>query len=122
VQDLSLAVRSGEVFGLLGPNGAGKTTAINMLTGLLEPSAGSAWVAGLDLATQRSHIYKLMGVCPQHDLLWEQLSGREHLRFYGRLKGLTGEPTTNTTTSAGGCRHCCCCCCCLFTAGCWCLR
>jgi energy-coupling factor transporter ATP-binding protein EcfA2 len=93
VQDLSLVVRRGECFGLLGPNGAGKTTAINMLTGFIEPTAGTGIVEGLDIRSDMPQIYKLMGVCPQHDLLWEQLSGREHLRFYGRLKGLEGEAT-----------------------------
>jgi hypothetical protein len=91
VQDLSLVVKRGECFGLLGPNGAGKTTAINMLTGFIEPTSGTGIVEGLDIRSDMPLIYKLMGVCPQHDLLWEQLSGREHLRFYGRLKGLEGE-------------------------------
>jgi ABC-type multidrug transport system ATPase subunit len=62
-----------------------------MLTGFIEPTSGTGIVEGLDIRSDMPLIYKLMGVCPQHDLLWEQLSGREHLRFYGRLKGLEGE-------------------------------
>lgn len=62
-----------------------------MLTGFLEPSGGTATVEGLDIRTQMNAIYANMGVCPQHDLLWEQLTGEEHLLFYGRLKGLKGK-------------------------------
>lgn len=90
VHDLQLAVRRGEVFGLLGPNGAGKTTSINMLVGFLEPTAGSALIEGLDITEDMNKIYDLMGVCPQHNLVWGTLSGAEHLYFYGRLKGLEG--------------------------------
>jgi len=100
VRGLSLGVSRGECFGLLGPNGAGKTTAINMLTGLLPPSGGTGIVEGLDIRQHMPSIYKLMGVCPQHDLLWEQLSGREHLRFYGRLKGLVGRELEDAVDAA----------------------
>ncbi len=61
-----------------------------MLTGLLEPSGGRALVAGLDLRSQTEEIFQVMGVCPQDNLLWETLTGEEHLYFYGRLKGLRG--------------------------------
>ncbi|KDD76906.1 hypothetical protein H632_c71p3, partial [Helicosporidium sp. ATCC 50920] len=88
VRGLSLAVGRGECFGLLGPNGAGKSTAINMLTGFLTPSAGTAWVEGYDIIADMQQVYSIMGVCPQHDLLWEDLTAREHLLFYGRLKQL----------------------------------
>jgi ABC-type multidrug transport system ATPase subunit len=91
VRELNLGVNRGECFGLLGPNGAGKTTSINIMTGFMEPTTGTGFVEGLDIRQDMRAIYKLMGVCPQHDLLWEQLSGREHLRFYGRLKGLKGQ-------------------------------
>lgn len=91
VRRLDLGIERGECFGLLGPNGAGKSTSINMLVGLLAPSAGTALIGGHDLNDDMGPIYSLMGVCPQHDLLWESLTGREHLLFYGRLKGLRGE-------------------------------
>jgi ABC-type multidrug transport system ATPase subunit len=56
----------------------------------LEPTHGTALIGGYDIRTDMAAIYTLMGVCPQHDLLWETLTGREHLLFYGRLKGLNG--------------------------------
>ncbi|KFK39851.1 hypothetical protein AALP_AA3G296400 [Arabis alpina] len=90
VQGLSLAVPSGECFGMLGPNGAGKTSFINMMTGLTKPTSGAAFVRGLDICKDMDRAYTSMGVCPQHDLLWETLTGREHLLFYGRLKNLKG--------------------------------
>ncbi|XP_020879673.1 ABC transporter A family member 4 isoform X1 [Arabidopsis lyrata subsp. lyrata] len=90
VQGLSLAVPSGECFGMLGPNGAGKTSFINMMTGLVKPTSGIALVQSLDTCKDIDRVYTSMGVCPQHDLLWETLTGREHLLFYGRLKNLKG--------------------------------
>ena len=90
MRTLNLGIERGECFGLLGPNGAGKSTSINMMVGLLEPSEGTAVIGGHDITTDMDAIYTLMGVCPQHDLLWDTLTGREHLLFYGRLKGLHG--------------------------------
>ncbi|VYS59677.1 unnamed protein product [Arabidopsis thaliana] len=94
VRGLSLALPQGECFGILGPNGAGKTSFINMMTGIIKPSSGTAFVQGLDILTDMDRIYTTIGVCPQHDLLWEKLSGREHLLFYGRLKNLKGSVLT----------------------------
>ncbi|KAL3640607.1 Phospholipid-transporting ATPase abca7 [Castilleja foliolosa] len=94
VRGLSLALPQGECFGMLGPNGAGKTSFINMMIGLVKPSSGTAYVEGLDIQTDMDRIYTSMGVCPQHDLLWESLTGREHLLFYGRLKNLKGASLT----------------------------
>ncbi|XP_042506376.1 ABC transporter A family member 7-like isoform X2 [Macadamia integrifolia] len=91
---LSLALSRGECFGMLGPNGAGKTSFINVMTGLIKPTSGMALVQGVDLQTDMNKIYTSMGVCPQHDLLWETLTGREHLLFYGRLKNLKGAALT----------------------------
>ncbi|KAF9667754.1 hypothetical protein SADUNF_Sadunf15G0056300 [Salix dunnii] len=90
VRGLSLAIPRGECFGMLGPNGAGKTSFISMMIGLTMPTTGTAYVEGLDIQTQMDWVYTSMGVCPQHDLLWETLTGREHLLFYGRLKNLKG--------------------------------
>nr|GMC74272.1 ABC transporter A family member 7-like [Ipomoea batatas] len=90
VKGLTLALKRGECFGMLGPNGAGKTTFISMMTGLLNPSSGTAYVEGLDLRSQMGQIYQSMGICPQDSLLWGNLTGREHLLFYGRLKNLKG--------------------------------
>ncbi|PNY06932.1 ABC transporter A family member 7-like protein, partial [Trifolium pratense] len=94
VRELSLALPQGECFGMLGPNGAGKTSFINMMIGLTQPTSGTAFVQGLDIRTNMNGIYTSMGVCPQNDLLWEILTGREHLLFYGRLKNLKGSDLT----------------------------
>lgn len=94
VRGLSLALPPGECFGMLGPNGAGKTSFISMMIGLTKPTSGTAYVQGLDIRTHMDGIYTSMGVCPQHDLLWETLTGREHLLFYGRLKNLKGSALT----------------------------
>ncbi|XP_052725628.1 ABC transporter A family member 7 isoform X3 [Vigna angularis] len=94
VRGLFLSVPPGECFGMLGPNGAGKTSFINMMIGLTKPTSGTAFVQGLDIRTQMGGIYTTMGVCPQHDLLWDNLTGREHLLFYGRLKNLRGSVLT----------------------------
>lgn len=88
VSNLSLAVPQGEVFGLLGHNGAGKTTTISILTGILEITSGDAFLNGLSVRTDMREIYKQTGVCPQFDRLWEDLSGREHLSFYARVKAV----------------------------------
>ncbi|KAH7847272.1 hypothetical protein Vadar_024008 [Vaccinium darrowii] len=90
VDGLSLALARGECFGMLGPNGAGKSTFIKMMIGLTQPSAGTAFVEDLNIQIDMKKVYTSMGVCPQHDLLWETLTGREHLLFYGRLKNLKG--------------------------------
>ena len=73
---------------LLGHNGAGKTTTIAMLTGLIDPTSGSASVDGHDVAKEMSTIRKNLGVCPQHDILYPDLTVREHLRLFGKFKGV----------------------------------
>ncbi|KAJ6808420.1 ABC transporter A family member 7-like isoform X1 [Iris pallida] len=100
VRGLSLALARGECFGMLGPNGAGKTSFINMMIGLTTPTSGNAYVQGLDILTNMNRIYTSMGVCPQHDLLWETLTGREHLLFYGRLKNLKGAALTQAVNES----------------------
>ena len=92
VDDLDLIVKRGEIFALLGHNGAGKTTTISMLTGILDSTSYvTAVVNGLDLRTQMNEIRRSIGLCPQFDVLFDDLSARQHLEFFGRLKGL--EPT-----------------------------
>ncbi len=89
LRDLTLSVPEGSFFGFLGPNGAGKSTTINMLTGLLAPSGGSAKVLGYDVETQSLEIKRAIGVVPDGLHLFERLSGFEHLRFVGEAHGLT---------------------------------
>lgn len=91
VKSFNLRVAKNETFGLLGPNGAGKTTLINMLTGMINPDYGNAWIGGYDINSNISMAQLEMGVCPQFDLLWPQLTVEEHLYFYARLKGIPGE-------------------------------
>ena len=86
VQDLSFGVNKNECFGLLGHNGAGKTTTISMLCGLFKTTSGTAKVADFDLNEEVKHIHQLMGVCPQHDILWNDLTAAEHLLFFARLR------------------------------------
>ena len=85
---LTLEVPEGSFFGFLGPNGAGKSTTINILTGLLGPSGGSARVLGFDVETQGLEIKRRIGVVPDGLHLFERLSGEEHLRFVGEVYGL----------------------------------
>lgn len=88
VEDLSLSVRPGEVFGFLGPNGAGKTTSLKMLLGLVEPTAGSGDVLGRPLGDRAARAR--LGFLPEHFRFHEWLTGRELLHFHGRLYGLGG--------------------------------
>ena len=78
---------NGQIFALLGHNGAGKTTTISMLTGLIEPTSGKAKWAGYDMFKDMPEIRKNLGVCPQHDVLFENLNSIEHLRLFCAFKG-----------------------------------
>jgi ABC-2 type transport system ATP-binding protein len=90
VDDVSFTVREGEVFGFLGPNGAGKTTAIKMLTGLLDPSDGEAWVAGHHVVHERPAVKRNLGYMSQKFSLYTDLSVRENVEFYAGLYGVVG--------------------------------
>lgn len=90
-KNLSLKINKGELFGLLGPNGAGKTTFISQLTGMYRPTSGNAWVSGYDIRDNLELVQLQIGVCPQFDILWDDLSVAEHLLFYARLKGVPPE-------------------------------
>jgi ABC-2 type transport system ATP-binding protein len=85
---LTLEVPEGSFYGFLGPNGAGKSTTINILTGLLAPSGGSARVLGYDVESQSLEIKRRIGVVPDGLHLFERLTGEEHLRFVGEAHGL----------------------------------
>lgn len=89
IDDLSLVVYGGEVFGFLGPNGAGKTTAINMMCGLLEPDSGRVTVLGEQITGGRASVRARVGVCPQDIVLWERLTCLEQLQFMGEMYGLS---------------------------------
>jgi ABC-2 type transport system ATP-binding protein len=85
VDALNLTIEQGEVFGLLGPNGAGKTTVIKMLTTLLPPTAGKAYVAGLDIAKEASSVRRLIGYVPQALSVDGSLTGYENLLIFAKL-------------------------------------
>ncbi|MCX6772442.1 MAG: ATP-binding cassette domain-containing protein [Candidatus Micrarchaeota archaeon] len=85
VDNLTLRVKKGELFGFLGPNGAGKTTTINMLTTLIRPTEGKALVAGFDLAEQGALVRSRIGVVPQSFALFEELTPIENLWYLGEL-------------------------------------
>ncbi|KAL1529048.1 hypothetical protein AB1Y20_000011 [Prymnesium parvum] len=88
VNELSFEMLDGQVTGLLGQNGAGKSSAIHMLCGLLQPTSGTASVRGHDVRYEMDAIRALSGVCPQHDLLFDELSLRQHVDLFARLKGV----------------------------------
>jgi ABC-2 type transport system ATP-binding protein len=90
VGGISFTVEEGEVFGLLGPNGAGKTTTISMLTGVLEPTSGTARIGGHDLLTEPAEVKRTNGLVPQDLALYPTLSARANLQFFGRIYGLRG--------------------------------
>lgn len=91
VNGVDFSIQSGEIFSLLGPNGAGKTTTINVLTGLFPPNAGDALILGHSIRKEPLKAKALMGVVPQEIALYEDLSARENLVFWGKLYGLRGK-------------------------------
>ena len=88
VDEISFSVSAGEIFGFLGANGAGKTTAMKMLTGLLAPTSGSATVAGFDVYRQTESIKRNIGYMSQRFSLYDDLTPRENIRFFGGIYGL----------------------------------
>ena len=86
--EITFEVAQGEIFGFLGANGAGKTTAIRMLCGLLKPSSGEATVAGFDVYRQTEKIKQNIGYMSQRFSLYDDLTVRENIRFYGGIYGL----------------------------------
>jgi ABC-2 type transport system ATP-binding protein len=90
VDGVSFSIHEGEIFSLLGPNGAGKTTTISILSCLLKPDGGEADVCGFSVAKKPDEVKRLIGMVPQDIALYEDLSGRENLMFWGRMYGLSG--------------------------------
>ncbi|KAF2074332.1 hypothetical protein CYY_004353 [Polysphondylium violaceum] len=88
VKGTNLSIENNQLFALLGPNGCGKTTTLNMLTGLFGQTSGDAFIFGKSIKTQMSEIRKFMGNCPQKDLLWSHLTGREHIELYAAFKNI----------------------------------
>ena len=96
---ITFEVYKGEIFGFLGANGAGKTTAMRMLTGLSIPSSGEATVAGFDVFKQTEKIKKRIGYMSQKFSLYEDLTIKENIRFYGGIYGLSNSEIKEKTVS-----------------------
>ncbi|MCK0130955.1 ABC transporter ATP-binding protein [Flavobacteriaceae bacterium F08102] len=90
VQDLSLEISEGEIYGLLGPNGAGKTTLISMLCGLLKPDRGTISLNGHTYRQNASKIKQIIGVVPQEYALYPMLTAYENLQYFGAMYGIKG--------------------------------
>ncbi|NXK66814.1 ABCA1 protein, partial [Sylvietta virens] len=97
VNGLSLDFYEGQITSFLGHNGAGKTTTMSILTGLLPPTSGTAYILGWDIRSDIDSIRKSMGMCPQHNVLFDILTVEEHIWFYGRLKGLSEQRVQEET-------------------------
>jgi ABC-2 type transport system ATP-binding protein len=95
VDGANFEVRQGEIFSLLGPNGAGKTTTISMLSCLLRPDEGDALVFGHSIKSDQMGVKSLLGVVPQEIALYEDMSARENLTFWGKMYGLRGTGLKN---------------------------
>ncbi|WP_435348788.1 ABC transporter ATP-binding protein [Haloarchaeobius sp. HRN-SO-5] len=92
VNDLTLSVEEGEVFGFLGPNGAGKSTTIDVLLDYVRPTAGSATVLGYDVQAEAEAVHDRVGILPDGYSLYDRLSGRKHVEFAVDLKGADDDP------------------------------
>ncbi|QQD82295.1 ABC transporter ATP-binding protein [Bacillus siamensis] len=91
VNHISLRVEKGEIFGLLGPNGAGKSTTVSMISTVLSPTGGTICINGMSLQKQPAAIKKVMGIVPQEIALYQALSAKDNLAFFGSLYGLSGK-------------------------------
>ena len=103
VKELSLYLTFGEVFSLLGPNGAGKSTAISILSGQSQATAGRIYIAGQNIGTDANAIHKYVGICPQFDVIWEDLTVSDHLYFQARQRGIPTHLINAKVQLAAGC-------------------
>jgi len=85
VYKINFGVKNDQLFCLLGHNGAGKTTTFNMLSGMFPPTRGDAYIFGKSVRHELRQVQGMMGICPQHDVLWSELSAQEHLELFAGL-------------------------------------
>ena len=95
VKNVSFSVLRGEIFSLLGPNGAGKTTTISMLSCLLEPTSGTAEIDGHSITDNNLRVREVIGIVPQEIALYDELTARQNLRFWGQMYNLGGKELKN---------------------------
>ena len=95
VKGISFDIKEGEIFSLLGPNGAGKTTTISMLSTLYTPTSGDATIGGHSITKNPMAVKQVIGVVPQEIALYEDLTARENLIFWGQMYGLSSKPLTS---------------------------
>lgn len=98
VEGTTMNIYEGQITALLGHNGAGKTTTMSMLTGFLAPSSGTAKVNGYDIMTDIDKVRQSIGLCPQHDILFENMTVEEHLRYFCKLKGTPSKDIESKVT------------------------
>ncbi|MFA5364272.1 MAG: ATP-binding cassette domain-containing protein [Candidatus Bathyarchaeia archaeon] len=97
VDHISFDVKKKEIFGLLGPNGAGKTTTIRMLSTLTRPTAGTATIGGYDIVKQDNKVRQLIGLVSEKMIMYDRLTAKENLRFFGKLYSLPKETINERT-------------------------
>jgi len=95
VKGISFDIKEGEIFSLLGPNGAGKTTTISILSTLYAPTSGEAFIGGHSITSESLAVRNIIGVVPQEIALYDDLSARENLVFWGKMYGLSGKTLKN---------------------------
>lgn len=105
VKNISFSVAQGEIVGLLGPNGAGKTTCMRTISGLVKPSSGSVIIDGLDVNQQRQEVQAKLGVMPDGGGLYERLTARENIAYYGKLRGLSKTHIAARIAELAECLH-----------------
>ena len=88
LNDVSLDIKKGTIFGLLGPNGAGKSTLIKVLSCQMRPTTGSAFISGLDVVSDKKYVLSIIGVVPQENSFYDELTVTENLRYFGSLYGV----------------------------------
>src|SRR6516162_10683337 len=100
VEEVSFTVRPGEMVGLLGPNGAGKTTTVSIIAGLVAPERGDVLVGGKPMSGDTDPLKRKIGLVPQDLALYDELTARDNLRFFGALFGLSGAALEGAMTAA----------------------
>ncbi len=100
IDQLTLEITQGEIYGLLGPNGAGKTTLISMLCGLLKPTSGQLEINGMSFKKDAKKIKQAIGVVPQEYALYPTLTAYENLMYFGAMYGLSGEDLKSNVTES----------------------